>query len=239
MVFLDYDGTLTPIVERPESAVISEEMRETVRQLANCCRTAIVSGRSLENVRDFLKIESLIYSGSHGFDIAGPGIPLTQHKEGERFLPTIDAVYQKLAEGLEDVEGVFVEHVKFSLSVHYRLVADDKVSEVEKVVDRVLEEHPPLRKTHGKKVFELRPGIEWDKGKAVLWILETLGLKGSAVVPLYLGDDVTDEDGFRVLKGWGIGILVTETPRASEASYSLRNPDEVYQFLRRLISFLV
>ncbi|MFQ5917396.1 MAG: trehalose-phosphatase, partial [Candidatus Binatia bacterium] len=93
-------------------------------------------------------------------------------------------------------------------------------------------------KSTGKKVFELRPTIEWNKGKAVLWLLDALDLKGSDVVPFYLGDDTTDEDAFGALKDLGIGILVAETPRPTAASYLLRDTQEVKQFLETLIALI-
>ncbi|MFQ5852020.1 MAG: trehalose-phosphatase [Candidatus Binatia bacterium] len=238
VLFLDYDGTLTPIVDRPEMAVMSSEMREVVRQLAASCTTAIVSGRSRAKVYDFVQVDGLIYAGSHGFDIAGPDRSLIQHEEGKRFLPAIDSVYRKIAEQLDGVEGALVEHTGFSISVHYRLVAEDQVPVIEGIVDQVLEDNPTLRKTYGKKVFELRPRMDWDKGKAVLWILRALELDQADVLPVYLGDDTTDEDAFRVVRERGIAILVAEAPRPSAASYSLRDTREVKLFLEALTAMV-
>lgn len=90
----------------------------------------------------------------------------------------------------------------------------------------------------GKKVVELQPRIDWDKGKAVLWLLQALDLNTTAVLPLYLGDDITDEDAFKALDGLGIGIVVGEDARPSIARYVLENPDEVHEFLQRLIPFV-
>jgi alpha,alpha-trehalase len=104
------------------------------------------------------------------------------------------------------------------------------------MVDQLLKENPTLRKTHGKKVFEIRPKIDWDKGKAVLWILKALDLDTPDVMPFYLGDDTTDEDAFRALEGRGIGVLVTDTPRSTRASYTLKDTDDVREFLLALMS---
>jgi trehalose-phosphatase len=110
-------------------------------------------------------------------------------------------------------------------------------------VDEVLASFPDLRKALGKKVFELRPDLDWDKGKALLWFLETLGLGGlgglgqAGAIPVYLGDDVTDEDAFRAIAQDGIGILVSEEPRSpgsTAATYSVRDPDEARELLERL-----
>ncbi|MFB3122752.1 MAG: trehalose-phosphatase [Candidatus Binatia bacterium] len=238
VVFLDYDGTLTPIVERPELAVMTSEMREVLRQLALSCTVAIVSGRGRNEVYDFIKVDSLIYAGSHGFDIAGPDGTDIQHEEGKHIIPTVDSVYRQLVERVKVIEGALVENKRFSLAVHYRLVAEDQVPLIEGIVDEMLKANPTLRKNLGKKVFELRPKIEWHKGKAVLWILDALNLNGSDVVPFYLGDDTTDEDAFGVLRDRGIGILVAETPRPTAASYLLRDTREVKQFLETLITLI-
>jgi alpha,alpha-trehalase len=237
-VFLDYDGTLTPIVDRPELAVMSAGVRAVVRRLAASCTTAIVSGRSRARVFEFVGIDEIFYAGSHGLDIAGPRGSRILHEEGRSFLPVIDKAYEELKEQVKDIDGGLVEHTGFSISVHYRLVPEGQVPVIEGVVDRVLSRWPRLRKMHGKMVFELRPRMEWDKGKAVLWILRALDLDVPDVIPLYLGDDTTDEDAFREVRDRGIGILVAETPRPSAASYCLRNPLEVKQFLEVLITLV-
>ena len=82
------------------------------------------------------------------------------------------------------------------------------------------------------------PAIDWDKGKAALWLLENLGLKHGKVRPIYIGDDRTDEDAFRALEQRGVGILVSEEPRATAANYSLKDPSEVERFLRELALLL-
>jgi alpha,alpha-trehalase len=97
---------------------------------------------------------------------------------------------------------------------------------------------PELRKTYGKKIFELRPRIDWDKGNAVLWLLEALGLTGERVLPLYLGDDATDEDAFVALRDHGLGILVADAVCLTAARYLLRDPGDVLQFLKKLIALL-
>jgi trehalose-phosphatase len=244
VVFLDYDGTLTPIVARPELAVLAEDMRETVRSLAERCPVAIVSGRDRLDVQQLVQIESLIYAGSHGFDIAGPEGMAIQFEEGSGFLASLDQAEQALLEALSGLDGARVERKKFSIAVHFRGVPQQDEERVEPIVDAILAGHPDLRKGLGKKVFELQPGIDWHKGKAVLWLLEALGLNADDVLPVYIGDDVTDEDAFRSLADLtqhtrhGIGIVVTETPRPTAAQYSLKNTDEVRTFLHQLSAAL-
>jgi trehalose 6-phosphate phosphatase len=237
-LFLDYDGTLTPIVERPDMALMAEDIRGVVRRLAEYCTTAIVSGRSRSKVYDLVGIDGVFYAGSHGFDIAGPHGSKIQHGEGKRFLPEIDRAYRRLTLALQGINGTLVEHTGLSLSVHYRMVREDQVPEVERIVDEAVKGYTGLRKSLGKKVFELRPAIDWDKGKAVKWILRALDLDKPDVVPVYLGDDTTDEDAFKVVREKGIAILVAESPRLSAANYRLKDTREVKRFLELLVNIL-
>jgi alpha,alpha-trehalase len=237
-VFLDYDGTLTPIVESPEQAVLSEEMRQTVSELSRYCTVGVISGRDLQDVRELVGIDSIYYGGSHGFDIAGPGGERQEAQQAAEFLPVLDRAEKALQDRLHNVAGALVERKKFSIAAHYRKVADENVGEVELAVDKVLENYPDLRKSTGKKVFELQPKLDWHKGKALLWLLEDLGLNKPDVLPFYIGDDTTDEDGFRALKERGITIVVEEGSRSTEAQYTLANPDEVREFLQKVASML-
>ncbi len=248
-IFLDYDGTLTPIVERPEDAVLAEETREIVRRLAERYPVIVVSGRGREDVARLVGLPELIYAGSHGLDIRGPeeeGGKALRHEPAREAEPAIRAVTRALEARLSEVPGTQVEPKRFSVAIHYRRVPDDRLAEVEAAVDAELAAHskrsPGLRKAHGKKVYELRPDLDWDKGKAVLWLLEALDLDRPDVVPVYIGDDVTDEDAFRALaerdrgpgRPGGIGVLVAEEPRATAARYRLRDPEAVRGVLERL-----
>ena len=237
-VFLDYDGTLTPIVARPDLALLSDPMRETLQRLGRLCTTAVISGRALADVRQLVALDVLFYAGNHGLEIEGPENTQIRHDKGLAFVEAVDAAYRALQPCLQEIEGVLIEHKKFSLSVHYRLVDEQRVAEIERVVDTMLEQQPSLKKHHGKKVFEIRPRIDWNKGKALLWLLETLGLEDEAVLPVYIGDDVTDEDAFKVLQGRGLGILVTDGPCSTAASHGLKNTDEVKDFLDQLVQQL-
>ena len=234
-VFLDYDGTLAPIADRPGRAVLSEAMRETLRRLARTWPTAVVSGRGREDVETLVGLPGLNYAGSHGFDISGPEAGGRLRLEvAEELAPVVEEVSAELGDRTRDIPGALVEDKKYSIAVHYRLVDEGRVGEVERAVDEVLTSRPRLRKSTGKKVFELRPAMEWDKGRAVLWLLEALGLDGPEVLPIYIGDDLTDEDAFRALRDVGIGVLVSERPRPTAARYSLREVDEVRELLERL-----
>jgi trehalose 6-phosphate phosphatase len=244
-VFLDYDGTLTPIVDRPEDALISDSMREAVRRLAARCPVCVVSGRDRPVVQRLMGVDDLIVAGSHGFDIWSPAGGGVERFEGGRFEDLLGTVRERVEAELAGVQGALVEPKRSSVAVHYRLVADAERPRVEAVVDAVLAEHPDeLRVTPGKLVYEIQPRIDWDKGRAVLHLLDALGLDRADVVPLYLGDDLTDEDAFRALDGRGVGVLVARPDdpevagRATAADLALRDVAEVERFLDRLASFL-
>jgi trehalose 6-phosphate phosphatase len=243
-LFLDYDGTLSPIVARPELALLPEATREVVERLAERLPVAILSGRLREDVTALVGLPRLTYAGSHGFDIAGPppapGEPPLRFEAGHGVPALMARVAERLRRELAAVPGVLVEDKRFAVAVHYRQVEERDLPRVEAAVDRAAREaygHRP-RKTGGKKVWELRPDVDWDKGHALLWLLERLdrgGRDGLPLLPLFLGDDVTDEDAFAAAAGrCGIGILVAEEPRPTAASYRLRDPAEALELLAQL-----
>ncbi len=236
LLFLDYDGTLTPIVDTPDLAVISDDMRATVSRAAEVMSVSIVSGRATDDVRGKVGLEQVFYAGSHGFEIIDPEGKVTINEEARQIRPVIDEVHAQLSQRLSKIQGALVEHVKYTISAHYRLVADKDFPAVEKAVDEILMEFPTLRKTSGKKVFEIRPKIDWDKGRAVQWILKFLKFDPQKQVPIYIGDDTTDEDAFKVLSGKGLGILVAEKPRPTTAAYMIPDTAAVKAVLEWLIS---
>lgn len=258
-MFLDYDGTLSPIVDDPDCAFMSEAMRATVRSVAKYIPTAIISGRSRDKVFDLVKLTELYYAGSHGMDIIGPvsetvsknhpncvkstdhqGKEITLFQPAKEFLPMIDEVFRTLVEITKDIEGAKVENHKFCVSVHYRNVDENNWTTIGQRVHDVVKNYPRLRSTHGRKVLEVRPVIDWNKGKAVEFLLESLGLTDrNDVLPIYIGDDRTDEDAFKVLResNQGYGILVSSSRKESSAFHSLRDPTEVMKFLQLLVNW--
>src|SRR5436190_18547468 len=248
-VFLDYDGTLTPIRGRPQDAVISDKMRESVRRLAERVPVGVVSGGGRQVVQELMGLDNLIVAGDHGFDIWSPTGVSIQREEGASFEGLLREVEAKLHAALANMPGALVEPKKSSVAVHFRLVAEEQRPRVKKIVDAILSEHPEeLKVTPGKMVFEIQPRLDWDKGKAVLYLLKALDLDRDEVVPVYLGDDITDEDAFRALVGWGIGIFVgsADDPETAgrtlfagkgsktAADYVLHTIGEVEEFLKRL-----
>lgn len=237
--FFDFDGTLTPIVSRPDQAILSGLMRNRLERLAPLTPvTAIVSGRSRADLEQRVGIPSLVYAGCHGFDIAGPQGRIVERQEGRGFDAVVGRAAAALRAELGGMPGLFIEDKTYCLALHYRHVPPPRVDALRRRVDAIAGSFPELRKMHGKKIIELRPDIPWDKGRAVLWILETLGLDGGGVLPIYFGDDATDADAFRALAGTGIGIYVSRTPEPTMADYRLRNSAEVGLVIERLIAAL-
>ncbi|XP_066351033.1 probable trehalose-phosphate phosphatase 6 isoform X2 [Miscanthus floridulus] len=250
VVFLDYDGTLSPIVDDPDAAYMSDTMRRAVRSVAKHFPTAIVSGRCRDKVFEFVKLAELYYAGSHGMDIKGPAKGSRHTKAAKakgvlfqpasQFLPMIEQVHDSLVEKTKCIPGAKVENNKFCVSVHFRCVDEKSWSTLADMVKSVLKDYPKLKLTQGRMVFEVRPTIKWDKGKALEFLLESLGFADCTdVLPVYIGDDRTDEDAFKVLRkrGQGVGILVSKQPKDTSASYSLQEPAEVMEFLLRLVEW--
>jgi alpha,alpha-trehalase len=235
-VFLDYDGTLTPIVDDPDKAYLPEDMKKELVQLAELLPVAVISGRDRADVQNLVGIENIYYAGSHGFDIAGPDKKETDPHNIKDYLPELDQADKELKEKIEDIEGAWVERKKFAIAVHYRKVDDSQTEKVKEAVQQVVKSYSKLKQSGGKKIFELRPDIDWHKGKALIWLLEKLDLDKPDVLPIYLGDDVTDEDAFNTLRNRGIGVVVMDSARSSKARYRLKNPEEVRLFLNKIIS---
>jgi trehalose 6-phosphate phosphatase len=235
-VFLDYDGTLTPIVDDPARALLPALARRALERLAASVPVVVMSGRDLGDVRTLVGLPTAWYAGSHGFEIVGPGGErFEKHPE---FLPSLDAAEHELREAVGTIPGAPVERKRFAVAVHYRQVEEDRVPSVAAAVERVAIAHGDLRASGGKKVFELRPAVHWDKGRALDFLLETLGLDRPDVLPLYIGDDETDEDAFRVVQDRGLGVVVRgeEDERATYARYSLADPGDVPPFLEVVAS---
>ncbi|GER40280.1 haloacid dehalogenase-like hydrolase superfamily protein [Striga asiatica] len=226
VVFLDYDGTLSPIVDDPESAFMTAE------------------------VYNFVRLSELYYAGSHGMDIKGPSKGHTKGNQiilcqpATEFLPIIHEVEKSLSEEIKHIPGANIENNKFCLSVHYRCVEEKRWIELGDKVKLVMKDYQQLRLSQGRKVMEIRPMIKWDKGNALEFLLESLGFaESNDVFPVYIGDDRTDEDAFMVLRdrGQGLGILVSKGPKETKASYTLQEPLEashaVMHFLNRLVEW--
>lgn len=233
--FLDYDGTLTPIVERPELAVISKEMKNAVDQLSKLHTVAIVSGRMRDEVEKLVGIDGIFYAGGHGFDIKGPQFSRVQ-PEAKETMPIMAGVTKRLSKELKSIKGALIEDKKFSVAVHYRPVKEEQhIPKIESLVNDIVKNNQSLRLMSGKKVFEILPNIHWDKGQAIRWIMEALKISWEEATVIYIGDDVTDEYAFRAIRTRGTGILVSDKSRISMADFQLSSTDEVRELFKKVI----
>jgi trehalose 6-phosphate phosphatase len=237
-VFYDFDGTLSEIVEDPDSARLVDGAADALTSLSAACPVAILSGRDLADVRERIGLSGLWYAGSHGFELTGPDGTHHQNPEAAASIPVLAGAAADLADQLGHIPGVVVEHKRFGVAVHYRNAARDRVSEVAAAV-RTAGQRTALRVTTGREVIELRPNIDWDKGKTLHWVLDYIRANEGAgpLLPIYLGDDITDEDAFDAVDDDGVAILVRHSDdgdRATAARYALDDPAQVREFTERL-----
>jgi trehalose 6-phosphate phosphatase len=241
LLLFDYDGTLTPIVDKPELATLSEESRKTIKSLAakKQFTIGIISGRAIGDIKSKAGIDNIIYAGNHGLEIEGPGFafihPLTEEIKSN--LKLINIVLNKT---MGSIKGTIVEDKGMTLSVHYRMVEDtDEEAEVKNVFDRVIglaRKIGRVNTSRGKKVYEVRPPVNWHKGKAVELIMKDYEKEKHKPLLIYMGDDLTDEDAFQSVKEFnGISMFVGEQTSDSRADYYLKSMDEVYDFIDKLL----
>lgn len=235
-LFLDFDGTLAPIVQRPDKAKASPEALRIIKSLSERldCKLAIISGRSLEDIKKRVGLKNIIYSGNHGMQVESPTIKY-EPKISTGQIKALNKIKKELVEKVSKIKGVFIEDKGLSIALHFRQVNNDKVNVI-KTIFREVTILPSVQKAikirSGKKVLEASLPAEWDKGRIVLWLLsrQQFKLDGSEIVPIYIGDDTTDEDAFKALKKNGITIFVGR-PKDSAANYYLRDSKEVTRLL--------
>ena len=239
--FFDYDGTLTPIVCKPERAVLKPSTRSVLRRLSHSrgVKIAVISGRSLKDLQSMLgPVPEIICVGNHGLEIKGAGMEWN-HPSVAQTSKIMARIWEGLTRNLTRVKGMLLENKTLGISLHYRLVPEEKVAGLYQDFQKIVA--PWIRRgavsvLEGKKVWEIRPRKRfWDKGKAVRWLLQKNKNEG-AFLPVFFGDDRTDEDAFKVLGSSGVTIKVTENPRAfSAAKYYIHSPAEVVEFLEQAL----
>ena len=236
-VFFDFDGTLSDIVDDPNSARPAPGAAEALQTLAALCPVAVLSGRDLTDVTTRVGLPGIWYAGSHGFELTAPDGTHHQNDAAAAAIPVLGQAAAQLRDRLGSIPGVVVEHKRFGVAVHYRNAARDHVGEVAAAV-RAAGQRDALRVTTGREVIELRPDIDWDKGKTLRWVMDHLQQIGPApLVPIYLGDDITDEDAFDAVRDDGIPILVRHNDdgdRATAALFALDSPAQAAEFTARL-----
>ena len=231
LLFLDYDGTLTPIVDRPEAAVLKEEIRRLLHRLSQDERftLGIISGRKLSEVKELVGIPKIIYAGNHGLQIEMAGEKFVPQGADEK-RPVLAKLSEFLRKKGEKIRGFLLEDKGLSLTLHYREVQSEDIPKVKDIFKEAVKPFlGSIQVREGKCVLEVRPAIDWNKGKAVSWIMDKLKRPG---LPVYLGDDLTDEDAFRAINRiGGISVFVGPPTQNSLAAYYLSNPKEVEAFL--------
>jgi len=235
ILLLDYDGTLTEIVSKPNLAILSNKRRKLLQTLSkkSDITLAVVSGRALKDVKKLVNIAKIYYSGNHGFEIKGPGLNKI-NSAAKKFMKKNKPLKSKFRAGLKSINGVIIEDKGLTLSVHYRLVKEKDLNLFKRTFKKII--FPYLKKksirlTFGKKVFEIRPPVNWNKGKAVKFLLKYINRKKT--VPIYAGDDTTDEDAFKAIRKNGITIAVGR--KKTKANYFIKNVNGFYKFLELLI----
>ena len=237
-LFLDYDGTLSPIVRDPTKAGLSLRMRGRLEMLLKDgrCRIAVISGRALEDVRGRVGIAGITYGGNHGLEVEGPEGKF-RYPVPEKARRALDDVRRTVARDLSTVPGAILEEKGITLTVHLRKVKRGELHVAAHAVSEATRSYRmrgEIVVRPGKKAFEIRPSVEWDKGKTILWLLEKSTVAGGEPLwPICLGDDRTDEDAFRVIRERGLTVYVG-APGKTGAQYYLRNVGEVAAFLGRL-----
>jgi trehalose 6-phosphate phosphatase len=233
LVFLDFDGTLAPVVNDPAMAFVPPQTLRALTSLAAIEKVslAIISGRALQDLKARVGMPSLIYAGNHGLEISGPGVYFIQPDAAKR-VQALSELSRELHSGLQDIPGVQVENKVLTVSVHYRRAPADKLREVHQVTNLAVTRSGGLfQMTPGLRVFEIRPRVNWHKGKAVGWIKEALAKREP--LSLYVGDDATDEDAFLALPE-GLTISVGNA-RQTSARYYLEDQGTLQAFLGWLI----
>lgn len=239
VVFLDCDGTLAPIVVRAPDARVPDATRRAVERVARLRTVAVVSGRDMASLRAIVNLAPVLYAAEHGLEIEGPGGERFEHPGGAGARAALDEVTPRLQAAVAGVPGAWIELKRFSRAVHHREVEEALVPALEAGVRRIAGAEPRLRLREGKRVLELGPAVAWDKGRAVLWLLERLGLRPGEVHALYAGDDLTDEDAFLAITGHGTGLLVRGgADRLTAAHLALADPAGVRTFLDGLAGAL-
>jgi trehalose 6-phosphate phosphatase len=229
LLFLDFDGTLAPIVEIPDQAVMLSETRSVLRRLSQnaLCSVVIISGRAIGDIRDRVGLAGLTYAGNHGLEISGEGLHFVEPKAVQR-IKMLAEISRRVRERLRHIPGVEIENKVLTTSVHFRMAPRGSLDEIRKAVYAELAFSGGIfRVTRGLEVLEIRPRVAWNKGTAVHWIEEVTGTVGT--LSLYIGDDITDEDAFSALPE-GVTVRVgyaTETA----AQYYLEDQSSVTQLL--------
>ncbi len=238
-VCLDFDGTLSEIVPDPNAATLIDGAADALRHLAAQCPVAVVSGRNVTDLQELVGVPGLYYVGSDGLEMIAPDGSHHQNETATGAAVALADAAAALQRDLADVPGAHVEHKRFAVTAHYRNVSTERVGEVMAAAHAVSRRHG-LPLTTGRRMVELRPNIDWHKGRVLQWVHDRVP-PTDRMLPIYVGDDLADEDAFDAVRFHGIGIAVQhdeDGDRPTAASFTLKNPREVCVFVRRGANWL-
>jgi trehalose 6-phosphate phosphatase len=239
LVASDFDGTLSPIVDRPSRAVLHTDAPAALDKLA-CLRPrvqlAFLSGRSIDDLAMRLPtgLPDVIFAGNHGLELRGAGVDWL-HPIIAQARPALSALAAQVRNRIQCVVGAELEDKGAGLALHYRRVASVDLPRLLSAIEQI-DLPRTIRRHDGGRVIEYRPDVEWDKGYALRRIMQHLGIPPWATI--FLGDDTTDEDGFRELNGQGIAVHVGAESAVSLADFHARDPADAVKFLTALAVML-
>lgn len=232
----DFDGTLAPIETDPDAPEITPDNRRALAALRDHdrARVAVVSGRALADVRARVGIEGIAYAGNHGLELYRDG-ETAVHPVAAKRRRRIQRICEHLAEALAPIEGAAVENKGITATVHFRATPDDRVSAVRTAVADAVARFGDdrIRTTEGKAILELRPAVRWHKGLAVSLLADA---RPDDWLPIYVGDDTTDESAFRAVGPDGIALHVGSG--ATDATHRVPTQSAVAGCLDALASWL-
>lgn len=238
IVMLDVDGTLAPIVSRPELATVPVETRRAVAALVALpdVTVALVSGRAARDATRIVDVAGVWVIGNHGCEVVAPDGTSTVNPRVAPFEEPMARAVRALRARLGDIPGVIVEDKVWTLSVHYRLADRAVVPAVRQAVEEIVRREG-LRPLEGKEILEGRPPVTVHKGTAVLELAERLGGLAANASLVFAGDDRTDEDAFESLREHNpsaVTIRVADEPIETAAEFLVDSLREMQEFLEWL-----
>lgn len=232
-LFLAWDGSLSSLVARQGDPVLSPGARGALGRLAKLCPVAVLSTLDATEVRDRLAMPEVACAGSDGLEILGPGPRRHVHEGASAYIAPLAAARRELVGILAGIQGVQIEVKRFAVVVHYRQVEPARQAEVAARTDAIVFRHPELRLAAGVLARELKPNLVWDKARAVRLLLRELSDPWRAL-PIYLGDQESDEIAFQELLADGLAVFVGPRTRPTAASHALGDHAEARQFIAML-----
>jgi len=235
--FLDYDGTLSPLAPTPDAAAPLAGTMALLEELAALPGTqvALVTGRTIADLRRFLNVPGICYVGVHGLEISFPNGSVERSESVAMVRSVLQAIRRQVEKALGGRPGIVIEDKELALACHYRLASHADAASACRAVAAIAQSYQrrgaQIAVTQGHAVVEIRSAFA-NKGKTVCRLL---GAHGPSTLAVYIGDDQTDEDAFRLLPPESVTIHVGSATTTTAARYRLEDPGEVLRFLRATV----